>query len=442
MRSRSRPRVHPRLGSELARLTLNEDGVPDRDSWRDLLEAVNQRYLESDEIGRELIDAMRGWSSFENLFRISPVSIIEQDYTALERWMDGLRAQGVSSLRDHLGDDIEAIRAIVPMIRIVAANPAAVTAVGLPLESLIGPIDPRIVNEGSQAGWLTQLEAVWNREAEAHASYIAATADGKTYDAESILAAPLIDGEPDFSRAVFTLIDVTDHRNEERRMQELVQAKNRFLASVSHEIRTPLTAILGFARILEDDRALDEDDRVLMVSSIVQYSQEMADLVEDLLVAARADLGQIEVVNTTFDVTAQVSQILKAGGSFTTDVTLQSETDSVRVVGDPIRVRQIIRNLLTNAERYGGSEVTVSVTTSDDQVFVDVADDGPVLARNEWEKIFDPYYRLQDSPGKPGSVGIGLAISRQLAELMGGRLHYRHDQGVSSFRLALRAAKR
>jgi signal transduction histidine kinase len=137
-----------------------------------------------------------------------------------------------------------------------------------------------------------------------------------------------------------------------------------------------------------------------------------------------------------------VSQILKAGGSFTTDVTLQSETDSVRVVGDPIRVRQIIRNLLTNAERYGGSEVTVSVTTSDDQVFVDVADDGPVLARNEWEKIFDPYYRLQDSPGKPGSVGIGLAISRQLAELMGGRLHYRHDQGVSSFRLALRAAKR
>jgi signal transduction histidine kinase len=442
MRSRSRPRIHPRLGSELARLALNEDGVPDRDSWKDLLEAVNQRYLESDQIGRELIDAMRGWSSFENLFRISPVSIIEQDYTALERWMDGLRAQGVSSLRDHLGDDIEAIRAIVPMIRIVAANPAAVTAVGLPLESLIGPIDPRIVNEGSQAGWLTQLEAVWNREAEAHASYIAATADGKTYDADSILAAPLIDGEPDFSRAVFTLIDVTDHRKEERRMQELVQAKNRFLASVSHEIRTPLTAILGFARILEDDRALNEDDRVLMVSSIVQYSQEMADLVEDLLVAARADLGQIEVVNTTFDVTAQVSQILKAGGSFTTDVTLQSETDSVRVVGDPIRVRQIIRNLLTNAERYGGSEVTVSVTTSDDQVFVDVADDGPVLARNEWEKIFDPYYRLQDSPGKPGSVGIGLAISRQLAELMGGRLHYRHDQGVSSFRLALRAAKR
>ncbi|HEY4607212.1 MAG TPA: histidine kinase dimerization/phospho-acceptor domain-containing protein, partial [Acidimicrobiia bacterium] len=295
---------------------------------------------------------MRGWSSFENLFRISPIPIMEQDYTALEDWMGLLRAGGVTSLRDHLGDSIDAIREIVPMIRIVAANPAAVTAVGLPLEDLIGPIDPQIVNEGSQTGWLTQLEAVWNGEPEAHASYTAATADGQTYDAESVLAAPLVDGEPDFSRAVFTVIDVTSHRNEERRMEELMEAKNRFLASVSHEIRTPLTAILGFARVLDEDRTLDEDDRRLMVSSIVQHSQEVADLIEDLLVAARADMGQIEVADRSFDVVEQVRHTLEAGGSFTTDVTIESPSEKVRAIGDPARVRQIVRNLLTNAERY------------------------------------------------------------------------------------------
>lgn len=389
----------------------------------------------------DLVDATRGWSSFENLLRISPIPIMEQDYSTLVAWMDGLRAEGVTSLRDHLGDDIEAIRAIVPMIRIVAANPAAVAAVGMPLEDLIGPIDPHIVNEGAEEGWLTQLEAVWNGEPEAHAGYTAATYDGHSYDAESILSAPVIDGEPDYSRAVFTVIDVTAHRNEERRMQDLVEAKNRFLASVSHEIRTPLTAILGFARVLDDDPTLDEDDRRLMVASIVQHSQEVADLVEDLLVAARADMGQIEVVQTSFDVVAQITATLSAGGSFTTDVELTTTSEPVRAWGDPARARQIVRNLLTNAERYGGSTVTISIETTGELVLVEVSDDGPGVPRREWERIFDPYHRGHDSPGKPGSVGIGLAISRQLAELMGGSLTYRYEAGMSRFRLSLPVAK-
>ena len=388
-----------------------------------------------------VVDAMRGWSSFENLFRISPIPIMEQDYSALVEWMDRLRARGVSDLRDYLGDDIESIRAVAPMIRIVAANPAAVAAVGLPLDELIGPIDPIIVNVGAESGWLTQLEAVWNGEPEAHAAYTAATFDGQTYDAESVLAAPVIDGQPDFSRAVFTLIDVTSHRNEERHMRDLVRAKNQFLASVSHEIRTPLTAILGFSRILEDDPTLEEDDRRLMIASIVQHSQEVADLVEDLLVAARADMGQIEVANATFDVVTQIATTLRAGGSYTTDVRVESGPDPIRALGDPARVRQIVRNLLTNAERYGGSVVTIHITKVDDRVLVAVADDGPGLPRHEWDKVFEPYHRGHQTPGRPGSVGIGLAISRQLAELMGATLTYTREEGRSVFLLNLRAVR-
>jgi signal transduction histidine kinase len=433
--------IHPRLAAELAGVTFYEDGTPDRESWERLLTSVSKHYRESEQIGSDLDGAMRGWSSFENLFRISPIPIMEQDYSALEGWMEGLRAEGVSNLREHIGGDVESIRALVPMIKIVAANPAAVNAVGLPLEELIGPIDPLIVNEGSESGWLTQIEAVWNRDAEAHASFTGSTANGQTYDAESVLAAPLIDGEPDFSRAVFTVIDVTPHREEERRMQEMVRAKNRFLASVSHEIRTPLTAILGFGRVLEDDTNLDDEDRRLMVSSIVQHSQEVADLVEDLLVAARADMGQIEVVDTPFDVVEQLTQTLHAGGSFTTDVALEAGPGPIRAMGDPARVRQIARNLLTNAERYGGPIVTVSVTTSADLVLIEVADDGQGLPRRQWERIFEPDHRVHASPGRPGSVGIGLAISRQLAELMGGSLDYRYDEGRSIFRFTLRAAR-
>jgi signal transduction histidine kinase len=432
--------LHPRLASQLAQLGLAHDVAPDPASWNQLLATVHDHYAESERLSDDLMEAMRGWSSFENLFRISPIPIMEQDYSALERWMEDLRRTGVTSLREHLGDDLEAIRAIVPMIRIVAANPAAVRAVGLPLDRLIGPISPHIVNDGSQTGWLTQLQAVWDREPVAYAAFTAATASGVAYDAESILAAPVIAGSPDFSRAVFTVIDVTSHRNEERRMEDLVLAKNRFLAAVSHEIRTPLTAILGFSRLLHEDGAIAHHDRARMISSIVEHSQAVADLVEDLLVAARAEMGQIELVNTTFDLVDLINQTLRAGGSFTSGVSLRHEGELTRAVGDPARVRQIVRNLLTNAERYGGTQVSITVRDAAGWLQVDVVDDGAGLPVDQWERVFEPYHRAHESTDQPESVGIGLAISRQLTDLMGGMLDYRYESGHSIFRLSLQAA--
>lgn len=429
--------MHPRLASLLSELTYDETGTADRESWRHLVSVLDEEFARRDRLDEDLAENLRGRSSFENLFRMSPIPLIEQDYTRLEEFMDELREDGVASFRQYLGGRIASIRAVVHLIRIVAANPAAVRAVGLPLEELIGPVSPEIVNDGSEEGWLTQLEAVWNREPEAHAVFTAATASGETYDAESILAAPMVHGKPDFSRALFTVIDITPHREERRRMQEMMEAKNRFLASVSHEIRTPLTAILGFGRLLDEDDSLSDDDRRLMISSIVQHSQEVTDLVEDLLVAARAESGQISVLRTRIDVMEQIEEMLHAGGSFMIDVTVESHLDEAVAVGDPARVRQILRNLLTNAEKYGGANVRVTVGGQDGWLCVEVIDDGPGLADRDWDRIFEPYQRAHVSPGQPESVGIGLAISRQLAELMGGSLGYTRRDGLSVFELCL-----
>jgi signal transduction histidine kinase len=409
--------------------------------WERFHAQYHEVSLQAGELRRDLADSRRGVASFESLFRISPIPIMEQDYTRVEEWMEGLRRRGVESIRQWFGDDTEAIRAVVPLVRIVSANPAAVHAVGLPLEDLIGPIDPRIVNEESLPSWLAQFEAVWNRHPEAHAAFTAATPDGRSYDAESTLAAPVIDGEPDFSRAVFTLVDVTLHRSEERRMGETIAAKNRFLASVSHEIRTPLTAIVGFGQLLEEDETMAEDDRRLMVTSIVQQAQEVSDLVEDLLVAVRAEEGEINVDATQVDVMEQIDRTLAAGGSFTTNVALESPSVPVVAIADPARVRQILRNLLTNAERYGGPEVSVTVAPGDRWVTVDVSDNGPGLPPDEWEPIFDLYHRAHQERDRPESVGIGLAISRHLAELMGGSLRYTREADRSVFRLSLQTAQ-
>lgn len=432
--------LHPHLSGLLAELTFTADGTPDLDSWRMFLTAIDRSYREIDNPDEDLTQLAIGWSAFENLFQMSPIPLMQQDYTELEAWMDELRENGVTEIRQHLGDNIDAIRAVVPKIKMVAANPAAIEAVGIPAAELVGPIDPRIVNDGAEPGWLSQFDAIWNRIPVSRAAFKAATTSGRRFDAESILSAPLVDGVPDFSRAVLTIIDVTDHRNEERRMLEMMESKNSFLASVSHEIRTPLTAIVGFAQLLGDEEAgLQDDDRRLMVASIAQQAQEVSNLVEDLLVVARNELAEVEVADVHVDLVDQLRRTLEAGGSFTTEVEISSHGDIPEVRGDPARIRQILRNLLTNAERYGGPEVRVRISADEETVVVAVTDNGPGIPVGQWDNIFEPYQRAHESGNQPESVGIGLAISRQLAERMGGNLDYRYESKLSIFSLTLRA---
>ncbi len=416
-------------------LTFEDTGSADPKTWDELEHRYEAAKRETDRLRAELNDARVGLTSFESLFRISPFPLMEQDYTQVQRWMDELRADGVTDIRERL-PDIEAIRNAVPLIWISAANPAAARATGLSVEDLIGPIDPRIVNDEAYPSWISQFEAVWNGEPEAHASFTAGLPSGETYDAEATLVTPVVNGEPDFSRAMFTLVDVSEHRREERRMEDLIEAKNSFLASISHEIRTPLTAIVGFSQVLEDDEAMTDDDRELIVASIVQQAREMSDLIEDLLVAARGESGQINVDPIRIDVIEQVCLTLEAGGSFTEDVEFDTRSERIEAIGDPARVRQILRNLLTNAERYGGPNVRVAVSRGDRGVEIAVLDDGEGLPREEWEVIFQLYHRAHDG-GRHQSLGIGLAVSRQLAELMGGTLEYARENGLSVFRLNL-----
>jgi signal transduction histidine kinase len=233
-------------------------------------------------------------------------------------------------------------------------------------------------------------------------------------------------------------VDVSEHRSEERRMEELIATKNKFLATISHEIRTPLTAIVGFSQMLEADDEMIHEDRLLMVGSIVEQANEVSDLVNDLLTAARAETGDVNVEPKQIDIADQIEQTLAAGGSFTTGVEFQRPQHSVVASADPARVRQILRNLLTNAERYGGPNVSVLISSADERVSIDVVDNGPGLPHEEWEAIFQLYHRAHHDESRHESVGIGLAISRQLAELMGGSLTYFRENDLSVFRLKLR----
>lgn len=220
------------------------------------------------------------------------------------------------------------------------------------------------------------------------------------------------------------------------RLEELLRSKDSFVASVSHELRTPLTVVTGMAHELQERwQELSPIEMEEFTEMLVEQSGDMADLIEDLLVAARSNIGNVAVRNEPVDLEEQVASVL-AGFHSQGNGQITATLEPAVVDADPIRVRQIVRNLITNALRYGGPNIDVVMSSTVGAWVVQVIDDGAGVPEADRERIFEPYERAHDTEGQPGAVGLGLSVSRTLAELMGGSLTYRYD-GSSVFTLEL-----
>lgn len=264
-------------------------------------------------------------------------------------------------------------------------------------------------------------------------------ADGTT--AHALVSTALIrDPEDRPQYLVANVVDITEQVLAQDRLEEMVASKDELIASVSHELRTPLTAILGFAELLRGDATtLSVDERVELVQSIADQTSDLTNIVEDLLVAARADNDTLTVARVSVDLRAQAAQVIETMGQAPKPVALAGSGS--RGIGDPARVRQILRNLISNAFRYGGDHIEVKICDRDSIVCVAVIDDGAGIPSDEHETVFDPYQRSSRYEGSSASIGLGLTVSRKLARLMGGDLSYRYEAGKSIFELTLQPAE-
>ncbi len=233
-----------------------------------------------------------------------------------------------------------------------------------------------------------------------------------------------------------SLAQVTELKEQ---LEGLVRSKDDFLAAVSHELRTPLTAVVGLAHELRDQTSDQDDEMGEFVGIIAEQSGELANLVEDLLTAARADTGNLEVVAKRLDVASELEAALGGVMAAARQVAIDVPP-RLSVFADPVRLRQIVRNLIVNAHRYGGTDVRIEAKPGSGVVVIVVSDDGEGVPAGLEELIFGRYERGGASVTQPGSVGIGLAVSRELAELMGGALTYERAAGRTRFVLRLPAA--
>lgn len=221
----------------------------------------------------------------------------------------------------------------------------------------------------------------------------------------------------------------------EARKNELaiqIASKDRFIATISHELRTPLTAVVGLSSELARHSFSTEEQEEFQ-QTVANQAAEVSYIVEDLLVAARADTGNLAVRTEIHDVHSTIESVV-AGLARPVEMAIRG---TVRAVADPLRLRQIVRNLLTNAFRYGRHRVVVEARRNGDRVTVQVRDDGPGVPSSDVDRIFEPYLSSGTPDTQPAAIGLGLSVARTLARLMGGDIRYHRDGPWSVFSLDL-----
>jgi len=227
------------------------------------------------------------------------------------------------------------------------------------------------------------------------------------------------------------------------RAEKAAAAKTRFMSNMSHELRTPLNAIIGTTHLLMQDHELlreNEHCKVLMDSS-----QHMLHLVNEVLDFNKLDEGKLELIQAPFDLAGILQQ---AAGTFTTtirqkNIRLLLETDSLpkdkKVVGDEIRLKQVILNLLSNSVKFtetGSVTLKAQVCQQSDldaSIYFAVVDTGIGIPPEKMHLIFDSFTQADaETTRKYGGSGLGLSICKELVHKMGGQLQVASEPAKGS----------
>lgn len=221
-------------------------------------------------------------------------------------------------------------------------------------------------------------------------------------------------------------------------LEALVESKDDLIATVGHQVRTPLSAVLGFSDMLRSDwDSFTAEERRELAALVASQSQDIGQVVDDLLVSARADLGTLAIRLETVGLHSEINRLLQSRGE-SRGRPIEIRGDDADVDVDPARFRQILRHLISNAVFYGGDRVWIETVIGPEKALVRVCDNGRGISESQRSLVFDPYYRAHESPTQPASFGLGLSVSRRLAEAMGGNLTFDHDGEKSIFEITVR----
>ncbi|HEX5526262.1 MAG TPA: HAMP domain-containing sensor histidine kinase [Solirubrobacterales bacterium] len=230
----------------------------------------------------------------------------------------------------------------------------------------------------------------------------------------------------------------------QRRLAELDSARKQFIANASHELRTPIFSLGGFVELLEEEEDLSPEERAEFVRTMRQQIERLTKLTTDLLDLSQLDSGAVVMNPSTVDLTALAREVTKEFGARAelrgSRLELRTPTQPAIGLGDPERVRQIIRILLDNALTHTPEGTTVTVTTysAKGRAELTVSDEGPGIPQRVQKRIFERFYTADSA----GGSGLGLAIATELAQRMQGEITISSSRRFTAFTLDLPPGER
>jgi PAS domain S-box-containing protein len=235
--------------------------------------------------------------------------------------------------------------------------------------------------------------------------------------------------------------DITDRKRLEWRMQKASRLKSEFLANMSHELRTPLNAIIGFAAIMHNGKVGPvSTEHKEYLGDILSSSRHLLQLINDVLDLAKVEAGKTDFRPESVDLVRLVGEVRDVVRGLAASKRLRIETDIdpevASVFVDPARVKQILYNYLSNAIKFTPDEgrIHIRISAEDPTLFrIDVQDTGVGIAGDQIDKLFVEFQQLDASAAKKyQGTGLGLALTKRLAEAHGGRVAVRSTPGEGS----------
>ena len=249
-----------------------------------------------------------------------------------------------------------------------------------------------------------------------------------------MLTSSIVEGPtPKESYAIVQILDVSERR-------KVAKLQHDFIATVSHELRTPLTSIrgaIGLLRVSIGDTISDGTDRLVTMAQ--NNAERLGKLVDDILDVEKLASGKMEIALEPLDATELVATVVAdvdgycANRDVALDIIASAETP--KILSNRDRFTQVLTNLISNAVKFSsaGDTVTVGITEKEDTVVVTVSDTGPGIPAEFQERIFSRFAQANSTDTRnPGGTGLGLNISKELVETMGGQIGFDSEEGRGS----------
>ena len=372
-----------------------------------LLQQQNEEILRSDKIIKKINIALtENEEMLRSIFDASPYSILvmDSDSTILDCNNASLKMFNTASKQDIIDQSIEEL---FPPDQYVKAK--------------------------------EEFRKAFNNEIVNKSQYILARKDGSTFNAE--ITGGMITDSSGLSKAyVIIIIDITERINFiESLKQAKIEAeesdrlKTAFLANMSHEIRTPMNSIVGFSNLLTEP-GIQQSKKEEYLNHILRSSNSLINLIDDIIDISKIEAGQLNVNLSMYNINDIVNDVYytfrdsNQNPDLTYHLKIPPDSDSLKIRTDPLRVRQVLNNLVGNAAKFteqGSIEIGYRIKDHNLKQTVEfyVKDTGIGIPEDKLEIIFDRFRQIDDSRTRRfGGTGLGLAISKRLVELLGGSL--------------------